>query len=294
MTEMLNWNDLKYFLALSREGSVSAAGRLLDVKHTTVARRIQALETSLGTRLFDRTPTGYAMTQAAENLYDSVVSMEDKVRTIDRKAANQDSALAGPLKLTAAFELANRLIIPKIGEFCRDFPDIDMQLLMTKGLVDLGSMEADLAVRMTPQPPDYLVGRELMKLHHGIYASKQLLEQSSIEPNIILFENEISSPQWVKQHFPNSRVALRMDDVGSMAVAAANGLGVVKLPCFIGDTEANLLRLNREVEPSKWGIWLLNHVDLRTTARVRACKEYLVEKIEAQKAVICGERSNYF
>jgi DNA-binding transcriptional LysR family regulator len=121
----VNWNDLKYFLALSREGSVSGAGRALGVKHTTVARRITSLEKSLGTRLFDRTKSGYAMTQAAENLYDTALSMEEKARNIDRVAANQDSALAGPLKLTIAFELANRLILPNIGEFCQLYPNIE-------------------------------------------------------------------------------------------------------------------------------------------------------------------------
>jgi len=288
---MVNWNDLKYFLALSREGSVSGAGRSLGVKHTTVARRIMSLEKSLGTRLFDRTNSGYAMTQAAENLYDTVVSMEENARNIDRQATHQDSALAGPLKLTIAFELANRLIIPEIDKFCQRYPNIDMQLLMTKGLVDLSAMKADLAVRMTPNPPDYLVGREIMKLRHGIYASKKMLEQPSSTNKVILFLSEKSPPDWVKQHFKNAIVSIRVDDVGSMAVAVSNGMGVAKLPCFIGDTEPGLVRLDYEMEKSNWGIWVLNHVDLRATTRVRVCKEFLIDLLESKRSVISGELS---
>lgn len=287
----MNWNDLKYFLALAREGTISGAGRLLNVKHTTVARRIEALEISLGTRLFDKSRSGYAMTQAAENLYQQVVSMEEKVRTIDRQAANQDSALAGPLKLTIAFELANRLIIPKMEEFCQRFPDIDMQLLMTKSLVDLAAMEADLAIRMTPSPPDYLVGFEVMKLHHGIYASQEYLQYRSNKTKVILFQSEIKPPDWVKKYAGDSQISLRVDDVGSMAVAAVSGFGLAKLPCFIGDTQAGLVRLEFKMPPSDWGIWILNHVELRTTARVRACKEHLISVLENQRDLITGKLS---
>jgi DNA-binding transcriptional LysR family regulator len=289
----MNWNDLKYFLALAREGTVSGAGRVLNVKHTTVARRIEALEVSLGTRLFDKSRSGYVMTQAAENLHKQVVSMEEKVHTIDRQSANQDSALAGPLKLTIAFELANRLIIPKLEEFCQRFPDIDMQLLMTKGLVDLAAMEADLAIRMTPNPPDFLVGNEVMKLHHGIYTSKNHLQCSSKKTQVILFRSENEQPDWVKKFVGNSEVSLRVDDVGSMAVAAVNGFGLAKLPCFIGDTQNGLIRLDYKMPPSDWGIWVLNHVELRTTARVRACKEHLTSVIENQRDLITGNLSNF-
>ncbi|MCF6193489.1 MAG: LysR family transcriptional regulator [Kangiellaceae bacterium] len=287
----MNWNDLKYFLALSREGSVSGAGRAMGVKHTTVARRITSLEKSLGTRLFDRTKSGYAMTLDAENLYATALSMEEKARNIDRVAANQDSALAGPLKLTIAFELANRLILPNIGEFCQLYPNIDLQLLMTKGLVDLSSMEADLAIRMTPNPPDYLVGQEIMKLRHGIYTSKKVIDDPPSTNRVILFRDETLQPAWVKQHFRHANVAIRVDDVGSMAVAAAHGVGIAKLPCFIGDTEPGLIRLDYEVEKSNWGIWVLNHVDLRATKRVKACKEFLIELLKSKKSIIAGELS---
>ena len=289
----MNWNDLKYFLALSREGSVSGAGRALGVKHTTVARRIQALEKHLGTRLFDRSRSGYSMTQAAENLFDDVQKLEENIHQFDRQASDQDAALAGSLKLTVATELANRLIIPEIGGFFTTYPNIDMQLLMTQGLVDLAAMEADLAIRMTPNPPDYLVGRELMKLRHGIYGTRGVLDNLAEPVNVILFRDEIEHPSWVTDHFDKVNVVLRVDDVGSMAVATKNGLGIAKMPCFIGDTEPTLRRLDLDIELSKWGVWMLNHVDLRATARVRACKEYLEDILERKRAVIQGDNSRY-
>lgn len=289
----MNWDDLRYFLSVARAGSISAAGRELGVKHTTVARRIQALETDMDARLFDRTPTGYVMTQTAENLLDKVSVIEDKVKLIDRQASHSDSALAGPLKLTVAFELANRILLPKLDSFYQAYPRIELQLMMTKGLVDLARLDADLALRMTPTPPENLIGRELVKINHGLYASESLLKRFTKKLPTILFTTELSPPPWMKKHFSDSLVAYRIDDVGSMAVAAAQGHGVVKLPCFIGDTQPGLVRLDYELEKSKWGIWLLNHVDLRTTARVRACKEFLQQVVEESRGFFEGSQSQY-
>ncbi len=297
----LNWNDLKYFLALSREGSVSGAGRLLGVKHTTVARRIQALEDHLGTRLFDRSRSGYSMTQSAENLLHQVQFLEDRIHGISREASGQDGALSGPLKLTIAQELANRLIIPELSGFCLAYPKIDLQLLMTKGLVDLSTMEADIAIRMTPNPPEDLVGKELMKLNHGIYGSRFTLidlllhqqQESSSPVNVILFEDEREPPAWVTDNFKQFNIALRVDDVGSMAIAAKAGIGLAKLPRFIGRTEPELQVLDINTGPTKWGIWLLYHGDLRATARVRACKEFLEKTLENKRSLIQGDKTDY-
>ena len=289
----MNWDDLRYFLALSREGSVSGAGRALGVKHTTVARRIQALERHMGTRLFDRSRSGYSMTQAAENLFDDVLKLEEKIQQVDHKTSDQDASLTGLVKLTVAHDLANLLIVPELGNFITAYPKIELQLLMTKGLIDLAAREADIAIRLTPSPPEYLVGRELMKLRHGIYGTEKVLKNLSESVNVILFRTEIDHPPWVKDHFKNAHVVLRVDDVTSMAVAANSGLGIAKMPCFIGDTDPTLRRLDLDIQLSTWGVWILNHVDLRATARVRACKDFLQDLIQRNRPIIQGDHSHY-
>ncbi|MFT5111076.1 MAG: DNA-binding transcriptional LysR family regulator [Parasphingorhabdus sp.] len=290
---IMNWDDLRYFLALSREGSVSGAGRALGVKHTTVARRIQALEQHMRTRLFDRSRSGYSMTQAAENLFNDVLELEQKIQQVDHKTSDQDAALAGILKLTVAHDLADRLIIPEIGKFLKTYPKIELQLLMTTGLIDLAAREADIAIRLTACPPEYLVGRELMKLRHGIYGTEEVLNNLSEPVNVILFRGEIDHPTWVTDHFENANAILRVDDVSSMATATRNGLGISKMPCFIGDTEPSLRRLDLKIQLSTWGVWLLNHIDLRATARVRACKDFLQDTLERKQHLIQGDNSLY-
>jgi len=289
----MNWDDLRFFLALCREGSVSGAGKVLDVTHTTVARRMNALEKTLGTRLFDRLPDGYAMTQTAENIYEHALTMEERALAIDREAFGQDAELEGPLKLTVAHDVASRLIVPKLAAFREKYHCIDLELLTTTGLVDLAAREADIAVRLTAKPPDYLVGRLVLPLRHGVYGSARYLKTMDTPIDVILFRGDNDRPPWVEEHFPASRVAMRVDDVSTMLAAVKSNLGLARMPCYIGDFESSIRRLDLRLTASDWGVWVLSHVDLRSTARVRVCREYLIGIIEDQRALVLGESSRY-
>jgi len=269
------------------------AGRMLGVNHTTVARRIRALEDNLGTRLFDPSRDGYEMTQAAEDMYEHARQMEEITQAIDRDVFGQDAELKGPLKLTVAHDVAERLVIPWLREFQDAYPCIDLDLLTTTGLVDLAAREADIALRLTARPPDYLIGREVLPIRHGIYGSPDYLKDCDGRAKVILFRGSEKRPEWVQQHFPEAEIAMRVDDVGTMALAVGNKLGIARIPCYVGDTEPSLRRLDLKLAPSTWGIWILSHVDLRSTARVRVAREFLIDVIEKQRDLVLGEHSKY-
>jgi len=290
----MNWDDLRYFLALARNRTVSAAGRVLNVKHTTVARRIKALEARLGSRLFDHLADGYAMTQAGEQLYQHALVMEEQTQAVQREVFGLDTELSGSLKLTASYDVFTRLIIPKLALFRKAYPRIDLQLMGSRGLVDLSAREADIALRLTPEPPDYLVGKKVLPLRHGIYASKQYLQQQHERPQVILWNDETENPEWVRQHFPNANVVMRTDDVTAMLGCASNHLGLVRVPCYIGESSGDLYRLDLPLTSSTWAVWVLSHVDLRATARVRACREFLIETTEQHRGFIEGLNSRYW
>jgi DNA-binding transcriptional LysR family regulator len=289
-----NWDDLRFFLALCREGSATGAGRSLEVNHTTVARRIRALEENLGTRLFDHSRNGYEMTQAAEDMYEHARRMEEITQAIDRDVFGQDAELKGPLKITVAHDVAERLVIPRLPEFRDAYPCIDLDILTTTGLVDLAAREADIALRLTAKPPDYLIGREVLPMRHGVYGSPNYLKALHGQAKVILFRGNEEQPEWVRQHFPDAEVAMRVDDVGTMSLAVANGMGLARMPCYVGDTEPSIRRLRLKLTPSTWGIWILSHVDLRSTARVRVAREFLINVIEKQRDLVLGEKSRYF
>jgi DNA-binding transcriptional LysR family regulator len=289
-----NWDDLRFFLALCREGSATGAGRSLEVNHTTVARRIRALEDNLGTRLFDHSRNGYEMTQAAEDMYEHARRMEEITQAIDRDVFGQDTELKGPLKLTVAHDVAERLVVPRLREFHDAYPCIDLDILTTTGLVDLAAREADIALRLTDKPPDYLIGREVLPMRHGVYGSPNYLKGLDGQATVILFRGNEEQPEWVRQHFPDAGVAMRVDDVGTMSLAVANGMGLARMPCYVGDAESSIRRLDLKLTASTWGIWILSHVDLRSTARVRVAREFLIDVIEKQRELVLGEQSRYF
>ena len=289
----MNWDDVRYFLTLCREGSVSRAGKRLGVNHTTVARRIAAFEDKLGSRLFDRTRDGYVMTQAAENIFDRACEMEEHAQAIDRAMYGSDAELRGSLRLTVPYDFANRIIAPEVRRFRSECPAIDLELLTTTDRLDLSARAADIAVRLTAQPPEFLVGREVLPLRHGIYATKSYLRRMGDEPEVVLFRGDTDLPEWVTKHFPSARIALRTDNLTTMLSAVAAGVGLARMPCFEADSDRRLRRLDLELTPSAWGIWILNHVDLRSTARVRVCREFLIDIIEAKRALILGEESKY-
>ena len=289
----MNWDDLRFFLALAREGSVSGAGRLLKVKHTTVARRISALEAQLGSRLFDRLPSGYAMTQVAENLYPHALAMEETVQAADREVFGMDTQLNGSLKLTASADVFTRLITPKLRCFTERYPNIDLEVLASAGLADLASRQADIALRLTPKPPEYLIGRKIVPLRHGVYASSQYLKKKRTQQQLILWESDVEMPEWVNDHFADARVVMRCNEVMTMVDAVKHHMGIARMPCYVADAEPSLRRIDVKLTPSTWGVWVLSHVDLRSTARVRVCREFLIETIEEQRELIEGSLSRY-
>ena len=290
----MNWDDLRYFLALARARTVSAAGRDLLVKHPTVSRRIKALEQGLGTRLFDHLPDGYAMTPAGENLYQNALIMEEQAHAVDRQVFGLDAQLQGNLVLTASHDVFSRLVIPQLGMFRKAYPGIELQLLSSTGLADLSARQADIALRLTPKPPDYLIGKKVMPLGIGIYASRQYLESNPQPNHLVLWNDEVEKPEWAQQNFPEADVVIRANDVTTLLACLNNNMGVTMLPCYIGETATELYRLDLPLAASTWGVWVLSHVDLRATARVRACREFLVDIIEQQQVIIAGTESRYW
>ncbi|NRB40857.1 MAG: LysR family transcriptional regulator, partial [Pseudomonadales bacterium] len=164
----------------------------------------------------------------------------------------------------------------------------------TAGLLDMAAREADIALRLTDKPADYLIGKKVLPLRHGIYASAEYLKKEKTQHQLILWRSEGNEPEWVKQHFPAAETVMRVDDAATMLACACNHMGLVRLACFMGDNVEGLLRLDVPLTPSSWGVWVLSHVDLRSTARVRACREFLVDILEQQRTLVEGLDSNYW
>jgi len=286
------WDDLRYFLAVARNGSLSGAAKALGVNHSTVLRRIHSYEERQGVRLFERLPTGYALTQAAENIYPHALDIEARVRAIDRALVGGDARLQGRLCLTLYHGVAP-LVLSHLAEFRTRYPDIDLELMITTEVRDLAARQADIAVRGTAAPPEHLIGYKVADFQHGIYTSPAYEARAPSAPEVVLWRDELELPDWVGEHCPGARVALRVDDVETMALALRAGLGRARLPCWVADREPGLLRLPVALPPSPFGLWILLHADLRASARVRACRDFLIQILGDQRALLGGARSTW-
>jgi len=286
----MEWSDIKYYLAVMREGSVTQAGKSLSVNHTTVSRRIVAFEKKLNVRLFDRLPTGYKATEAADKIFNHALQMEESALSIDREILGGDNELRGSLRLTIETYVASRLLFPYLAEFRRRYPFIELQIKSSSDLTNLNFREADIAIRLTPSPPDNLVGKRICMMGHGIYASKDYLDNfidiKTSKVDLVLWGSEQEKPVWTKAAFADSQVAVRVDTAGNMLAAIKGGLGLARLPCYLAEGEETIRQLPIALTPSSWGLWVLSHPDLRDTARVRVCREFLYDIFERQRGIV--------
>jgi len=290
---MTNWDDIRYFLAVARCGNLSTAAKELGVNHSTVSRRIQSLEERYGVRLFERLPSGYEMNVAASSIYELALDLEAKNQQVYRHLFGQDSRLQGEINLTMPHDIFDYILSHDLAKFKQRQPDILLNLFVAKGMKNLAAREADVAIRLTAEPPEYLIGKKVANLQHGIYARADRDLNAKI--SIITWSGESDFPAWAKEHYPDARVAMRVDDLYSMYAAVKSGVGIARMPCYLPDVidDPCVERLPIKIPLSQWGVWVLSHVDLRNTAKVRCCREFLTEGLLQRKSLFEGGESQF-
>jgi len=292
---MNDWDDLRFFLAVARKGSIRGAAASLSVNHSTVSRRIDAFEKKIGTRLFERLPSGYFITQAGEEMSQSASKIEAEVNTIGRQVTGRDARLDGVLRVTLHNSLAQKLLMPIFVEFGRTYPEIELDLDITHSMVNLSKREADVAIRISNDPPDSLVGRRLVRYATSTYASLDYISQHNDlknrkDLNWIGWGDRVPDPQWVRDsHYPDVPARNCICEPLTQLEAVKAGMGLAMLPCYMADTEPTLRRVPpANVTPSR-DIWILTHEDLRHTARVRRFTDFVAKGILAKKDLLEGK-----
>ncbi|MCF2948049.1 LysR family transcriptional regulator [Paraglaciecola aquimarina] len=289
---MHSWDDFKIFLSVAETGSYSASARKMGVNHSTISRRIQNLESAHGVKLFERTTKGYQLTDAGEAIFDVVLQASEATNQASRMLSGHDDRLEGEIKLTMPHEIFDRFLAKPLAQFCVDYPQIKINLGVKPGLKNIANREADLAVRITPEPPEYLIGRRVTYMQHGLYVNAHWAEKiknGAQNVPLVLWPHIKGLPEW-SSHFSNPQVAMYVDDLSSMYEAVRAGMGVARMPCFYPDSvnDASVIRLPIEQDLSNWGIWLLNHVDLRYSARINKCKQLLALHLEKHIPLFLG------
>ena len=286
-TGTLDWNDLRTVLAVARAGSLAGAARALELRHSTVFRRIEQAERRLGSRLFERSRSGWSPNPQGEAVARAAAEMESAALGAERAISGADARLEGTIRIATSELLAGHLLLPLLRPFLAEHPGIEIECDVSNRNVDLTRREADLALRATPQPPDMLVGRRIGSMRYAVYAAKPLIGKRQSAPVLgelpwVGFDERIAHfqiAQWFRHALPDVRPRLRLDSMSALMKAAAAGIGAVLLPTFAAAQEPALVRVTEEIDGPEMGLWLLSHPDVRGNARVRALAAHLAQAV---------------
>ncbi len=285
---MLDWDDVRYFLAVKRAGTLAGAGAALRLDPTTVGRRLAALEDSLGAKLFERTTSGYVATAAAERLVGHAEALEREALAFERAVEGEDDRLAGCVKITATEMIATRFVAPYHGRLRRRFPEITVELVASAESFDLARREADVALRLARPREDHLVVKKLASIELGLYASRDYLaaratpvDDETLDGHELLYFADTPAfareNAWLDARRGTAVVALRSNSVSTLYSATVGGLGIGLLPRLVADREERLVRIDRSGGPAPREIWQMVHKDLARAARIRAVLDFLGE-----------------
>jgi molybdate transport repressor ModE-like protein len=280
----MDWNLLPDFLAIARVGSLAGAARARGLNHSTIYRRLNQLEEQLGSRLFERLPGGYQLTEAGERLLPFAQSIENEAFAAERTLTGTDRTLRGEVRLTAPENLAYAYLPAYLRVFHERYPDIRVSILVSNADLDLNRREADVALRATDRPPEHLVGRKILDISWSVFAAPAFVQTHGRPAGLEALKHfDWAGPEasllhlpafgWVQRQIPEHRIRVRGSTLNTLSAMAEVGLGLTVLPD--DQVKPGLQRLMAFAPGSGAGFWLLTHPDLRHTGRVTALMEFL-------------------
>ncbi|WP_322401639.1 LysR family transcriptional regulator [Massilia luteola] len=284
----LDWDDIRYFVELARQGKLSATARVLRVEHSTVARRIGMLETRLGVRLFDRLPKHWVLTAEGEELLAQARRVEDEALAFARAGAGA-STLRGVVRLSAPPVFSSVFLVPRLGALRARWPAIALEIIGEVREADLYRREADLALRMARPSQAGLAARPLAQTGYGLYAASGWFERPAEEWEFIGHGEamkETPQQKWLAKFVAGRPYAFWTNDAAAMLAACRAGLGVAVLPHFLGRGDPMLALHPDYGQVLSRPLWLAVHPDVRRSPRVTLMAELLAALLQEHAALL--------
>lgn len=292
---MFDWNDLRHFLAVARAGSTLAAAEALKVNQTTVARRIAALEQSLGARLFDRAQSGYKLTELGAELLPAAERLEVEAATVARLVEQRSRRLAGTIRVTTNETVANLFLTPSLPDFAELYPDIRVEVVVDPRYLDLSRGEADVALRAAQDPgTGPIVVRKLRHLPWAVYCSRDYAARSGCprelddlpKHKVIGSDGplrDMAAFQWLEGAAGAAQVIARSNSLPNMMTAIRAGLGVAVLPCAMAEPEPDLVRCIGPLDEIGAPLWMITRSDNKDEPRIRAFTSFIAARIVSMR-----------
>jgi DNA-binding transcriptional LysR family regulator len=294
---MFDWNDLKYFLAVARKGSTTAAGKALRLSQSTVHRRLAELEKRIGRKLVRRTPSGYRLTDFGKQLQPYAERIEASVADFERQVTGRGRDHSGVIRVTCPEPIVHRMT-PVIERFHARHPKLRVEFVMSDRYLDLSKGEADVAFR-SGDTDDELVGRKIADSVWAVYASRNYIERRGKPEQIadlthhllVCLDESMANhrvAKWLNDVAPDAKIAARNNSVLGMMYAVKSGVGVGPLPTAIADAEPDLVRVLGPIPELARSWRLLTHPDLRRTPRIAAFFDFIVEERDNMRSILTG------
>jgi DNA-binding transcriptional LysR family regulator len=296
----VDWDNLRFFLELARTGRLIAAAQRLDVDHTTVSRRILALEKGIGNQLFDRRPSGYRLTEAGQRLLAHAEAMENSTLAIEESVSGGNRKVSGHVRIGATEGFGSTFLAPKLIDLCRRHPNLEVDLLAMPRVVNLSTREADIAITLDRPVTGRFVVSKLTDYVLKLYAAPAYLKEN---PHIrnrddlaahsfvgyvddMIFSKEL---RYMDEICRSPRIALRSTSIMAQFEATVAGAGLAILPAFMASRNPKLRGvLSEEINVIR-SFWIFTHTELKDLARIKTVWSYLKEIVAADQDVLLGK-----
>jgi DNA-binding transcriptional LysR family regulator len=295
MSGELSWDEFRLVKAIADSRSLSGAAELLGLNHSTVFRRLTALEKSFGAPLFERSRTGYLATPAGIEMAALAATMASSIVDFERRVAGRDAKPMGDLRVTTVEAIGHHFMPAIMAQFQTLNRGVVIELILSNSALNLSRRDADVAIRLTNDPSETLVGRRICSVRWGIYCRRdhgsgqgsRVIESA---PFIGYCESlgPAAARRWIEAQIRPERLVGRVNSIQSMLELATQGFGAALLPCFLGDPRPALVRIGRPPSDIDVGLWILTHPDLRRSARVRAFMDFAGAELARHRRSIEG------
>jgi len=286
-----NWDGFRYFIAAAEGGSLTAAAKQLGSNQPTVGRQIDALETALGLKLFQRSVKGLILTEEGALVLEQAQEMRSVVDKIQRNNQGEEQEISGTVRLALPEGLCLEVLTPILPLFYRDYPNINLILNVSSNSANLTRGEADIAVRLFRPREANLVARHLGRMSMGLFASSAYLENRGYpataaelkQHRIIAYGDQLSAlaeNQWLLKQAASLSSALSSDNTIARLKATVAGVGISIQPQLFCRTNPELVPVLEDIKLPDHEVWIAYHSDLRHLARIRAVAGFISEKLQ--------------